>query len=118
MPDLKRIAPDDVLDAYDRTGLKPERGVFFRGCSACAMSAYAAANLMTPSSIAPDACMIMRVMVKDGFSRNYLGGFMEGFDGDPFRKRWPWTPAERFAGYDDGKAAWAAVETRRRVVHV
>lgn len=128
---MKRITPEEVVAAYRKTGLRPVRRIsaerrFDDGfcvndeiapLCGCALVAIATANgardldpiQLPESEILNAACEeVFGVRWDDLDGHEYAAGFLGGFDG---RARVLWvvvgTPSEQ--GYDDGRAAWAAV---------
>jgi hypothetical protein len=112
-----RITPEQVVAAYQATGLKPARtglGWFTEDGCACGAAALIRARIegfCNPYWPFPMAAACL------GVSRPYLGGFVHGFDGIPFEDLDdPDDPAAGNAdldvvrrGYRDGAAAAAAV---------
>jgi len=108
---MKRIMPDDVLRAYQATGLKPLQGEFREYktcdtvCGGCAITALLASDgidiVEEPN---------LRRIAEGRWGGFYIGGFVCGFDGKPAA----WfdrdnSREEERIGYEDGQAAAAAV---------
>lgn len=104
---MKRILPEQVVEAYHATSLKPIRGSFFdeEFGLACAIGALACED--------PDFDRekgMFSVYVQDMFdlTSSYVAGFMAGFDTDINIE--DVLQPEMAQGYRDGKAAWKAVK--------
>lgn len=115
MAECKRITPEEIVEAYRKTGLKVTRGRFFGDGCACGFGAYAAAKLgVSPVVTASDPvhfvnAAVHRAMINGGFTREYRAGFIDGFDGDEAAKVHPhYNLAQYETGYADGAAAYAA----------
>jgi hypothetical protein len=102
---MKRITPEEVLDAYAKTGLKPHRGVWlWKECGkrcGCGLGAMYVANGGDPPKV-----WSQEVIKTLGISIDYLNGFTCGFD-DESPDYEPGGEEEQ--GYTDGLAAAAAV---------
>jgi hypothetical protein len=108
MPELKRITPEEVLEAFVSQALKPERKEYFPhdGC-ACGLGAIAKKQgLIEYSTLGNVYCNGTRNNLISVYGESYHNGFARGFDdsgSDDF--------GEAFAqGYEDGQAAWEAVK--------
>lgn len=107
MADIKRITPDEVVAAYDKTGLGVMQGGYFDadGTCACGMGVYAAARFgVDPRNY--HAVDIDLAFIRVGFTREYLRGFYNGFDGRA-RER---GHAQEDLGRADGVAAYEATQ--------
>lgn len=103
MAEAKRITPEEVIEAYHKTGLNPIQGQFFGEGCACGFGAYSVANF-GPEEVAKRHIALTEGRRQFGF--DYRWGFTDGFD--DIRAENP--EDERYAaGYEDGQAAWAAV---------
>jgi hypothetical protein len=91
--EIKRITPEEVLKAYETTGLKPKRCSFKirDGCTCAVTALVKAAGLNGTEEFREERFL----------SEEYFWGFIFGFDGrvghDP-------------EGGKDGQAAWEAVK--------
>jgi hypothetical protein len=93
MAEIKRITPEEVLEAYEKTGLKPKQCSFrIRDGKCCAVTVLVKAAGFNSSE---------ELREERAFSEEYFWGFVFGFDGrtghDP-------------KGGKDGQAAWEAVK--------
>ncbi|WP_010271408.1 hypothetical protein [Paenibacillus senegalensis] len=109
---INRIAPEQVKEAYEKTGLKPMQNGWFEISTkcACGLSAVLAAEKgiewlesqfrlrRSRSYIASERLNLLP---------SYVTGFTSGFDGGVFFHSEGGTSA---LGYEDGKAAWEAVK--------
>lgn len=107
---FKRITPDQVVEAYRKTGLLPVQGRWFRsaGPDACACGLTALVHAFGEGwqrdHGAPTFEGIEQAV---GLTPDYASGFMRGFDGmDPRHL----ACGEHKAGHADGVAAWRAIE--------
>jgi hypothetical protein len=96
---MKRITPEEVLKAYEKTGLKPMRGDYypFQGC-ACALGVMAVTLKLSGN-------------LYDHFQDiygDYQDAFTDGFDGR--RKPTGGLCKTDEIAYKDGNAAWEAVK--------
>lgn len=109
---MKRITPEEVVAAYDKTGLSVARQEYFsdKGRCACGLGAYAAAFLGS-NPMADEGFDVSRVLSDSGFGWLYRHGFGNGFDGDN-RESSLTGHSEYQAGVKDGVAAWEAVKDR------
>lgn len=105
--EIKRIMPQEVLDAYRETGMKPITGLDWDGhgcgCALGAITAKTTARYVTGGAY----CFSHMVLDQYGYEPRYLAGFMSGFDGSPG------VVHESLAGglgLADGEAAHVAVE--------
>jgi hypothetical protein len=99
---MKRITPQEVLEAYEKTGLKPMQGDYYpqEGC-ACGMGAIATSNGYIDTGLEPFYSKLFRK-----YGTKYHDGFTHGFDGGTVVMN-----NENFIkGHTDGKAAWEAVK--------
>lgn len=92
-----RVTPEEVVDAYRKTGMRPIRGAWRNGreCG-CPLAALA----LAAEAGSPVFWSLER------FGSHYAVGFINGVDKPDqdtvFNPRWD-------IGFKDGKAAWAAV---------
>lgn len=96
---MKRITPQEVLEAFEKTGLKPMQGDYypFAGC-ACALGAIA-------SSQGIEGSLYHQFSIIYG---DYQDAFTDGFDGR--RKPLGGLCESDELAYQDGLAAWEAVK--------
>jgi hypothetical protein len=100
-----------VIEAYQRSGRIPERGSYrgLYGTTACGVGAV---SLAQKPSIA-DALDIFQTFVYElDYGLTYHDGFTKGFDGRPRELIDPemWEFKRFVDGYEDGRAAWDAVQ--------
>lgn len=100
-----RITPEQVVEAYKATGLKPMRGWYFQNKDcACGLGAIAANGGCSRNEDRADRWLVRN----GGFHHSYIGGFAGGFDGE--QSLVPGANAEEYKqGYADGQSAWNAV---------
>jgi hypothetical protein len=124
---VNRITPDQVVEAYRKTGLKPTRSSWFgqlshQECEACGQTAVAVAegnvtiddlkkvNNLTIEEFEDGAMTTCQLCyaaaVKLTGSPDYVTGFVAGFDNC---RRFPGRDNAYHDGYDDGAAAAEAV---------
>lgn len=94
---MKRLKPEEVLKAYEETGLRPRQGKFFQDDCACGLGAVA--RQAEPTARGDNA---WDILLKNGFGDFYLNDFYYGFDQIP--------QEQDKLGYKDGQAAWGAVK--------
>jgi hypothetical protein len=109
---LKRITPEEVVEAYRKTGIRPATWLGHLSSDKShgdGMGAYAAANLGVLSS---DRKKIKDAFLKSGFDFTYLRGFASGFHGATDASR----AGEKVfdLGHADGKDAYAAATEAAR----
>lgn len=103
---MRRITVDEVLEAYRKTGLVPERGAYYKEGCACGLGVilFAAGADMNVG----DDSLNAEVEKLLGIDDSYRVGFVRGFDG-----KLPLPNRENQAvfdiGYTDGQACAAAV---------
>lgn len=108
---MRRLSPDEVIDAYQKTGRTPQRGSYrgFDGSTfACGVGAVAIAH-----KNCADALGIFQTFVHElGYGASYHDGFTNGFDGRSREliKSEMWEFKRFVDGYEDGQAAWEAVK--------
>lgn len=117
---MKRITPEQVVEAYKRTGWVPEQGEWVRdkpggkrcGCALGVMIGDGIVSLLNcNSNKSPYAVVSGALKLTPG----YVDGFAQGFDG-PLSRSYLSTKSEFFnTGYTDGRDAWEAVQ--REVLH-
>lgn len=98
---MKRVSLDAVRAAYLKTGLRPQRGSWFR----CALGALLRAQ---GTSLAPGERPLGIVSRILGLRRVYIRGFVRGFDRAAPMSPVCWLPAYR-VGYADGERIARAV---------
>lgn len=99
---MKRINPDQVVEAFRFTKLKPLQEEYFGDGCACAFGALYIMNGGTKL----DASNVDEFADKLTGNNQYAWGFMMGFDGDKWMKD---DRSEAFRmGWDDGETAWRA----------
>lgn len=100
---MKRITPEEVVEAYKSTGLKPVRGTFCWGSRACGLGTVCISRGKMPTS----PLMVSRSL---GIEMEYLLGFVNGFDGIHKASIGIDESNETLSlGFADGKLAAAAV---------
>ena len=113
----KRITPEEVLAAYEATGLKPVQESWTDmvngqrcgcGLTAVAMSKRKGLDFSDFFSNLGDLDAEDRMLAHElGLPLDYVWGFAAGFDGNsPFGIDY----ADWRLGYKDGRAAWEAVK--------
>lgn len=120
MPDVKRITPEEAVEAYAKTGFELIRGDYFsydffgdgRRDGGCGIGTYAVAFLGY-DAVTSDKVNVNRAMREAGFTSDYRRGFACGFDGDRLPENWKMDD-DALIGYADGKDAWAAVWAARK----
>lgn len=104
---MRRITPEQVVDAYAAIGVKPIRHAYeamvggeYRCCglAACALTLAERNDRMT----------LLHVRSVLGLNPEYQAGFTEGFDGTELNPDYDNSP-EYLAGREDGLAAAVAV---------
>jgi hypothetical protein len=93
---MKRITPEEVVEAYAKTGLKPARDTAY-GPECCGIGAIAAVNGVVNDS--PYA------WARHKYDSDYVDGFLCGFDDRSMYQ----TDGPFRIGFNDGLAAAAAV---------
>lgn len=101
---MNRITPEIALEAYENTGLRPKKEMFFDNESypvcACAIGAV----FVFSGNIADELGAEMSAKTLYGWG--YTVGFQKGFDG--------WTEEtiteNEVTGFIDGRATWEAVK--------
>lgn len=128
MEQSKRIKPEQVLAAFEKTGLKPVQGQYFNGhigdACACGLGAIYAADLMnkgksvetlfdeiTSDNGGDDINELVWDFFESSHSFKYQNGFVNGFDEEdptvmPNERRYE----DYKNGFEDGKAAYQAVK--------
>jgi hypothetical protein len=103
---MKRITPEEVVEAYRKTGLKPMPGAYHRESGhACGLGALAIAD-------GADDCWISGWINTHPLLKGvYGGGFINGFDQKPedLEHQDGWED-EYVLGYQDGDAARKAAD--------
>lgn len=111
---MKRLTPEQVVEAYTSAGLTPAQGAYYRPSlnNACGIGAVVIAS----GAFDGDPIHFWSTFTNGlGFDESYHNGFTTGFDT-------VWLPSEMmdleeriqpgFAdGYADGRAAWDAVQS-------
>lgn len=109
---MVRITPDQVVEAYRKTGVKPMQGNWHNGSESdlccCGLGAlYLAAGepvlTLTLNSYAHHVQQVLNI------PGNYLIGFTNGFDGKVMPEEWVNREFEP-QGFHDGRLAWATVQ--------
>lgn len=115
-----RVAPREVLAAYEQTGLRPTFGEWYvtaliSGPSfACALTAVAKQKGWNDPERLMNGYAASKVLEGRMPRENagiYREGFAKGFDGTIQRRDWPYERAE-WMGYRDGQRARAFVKAR------
>lgn len=118
MSKVKRITPDEVLEAYEETGLLPEQCEWAfehedGSRCACGLGAIYSNRVEEGFETLGNTAASEFDLIEDvlGLSRPYMYGFISGFDKTdipfPIREN-DREEAER--GHSDGRAAWEAVK--------
>lgn len=106
---MKRVTPEQVIDAYRRTGWEPVQDEWFdkidgKVCG-CALTAMIGSENRLREIMSMPGELEELIAAELGLSEDYVIGFVQGFDeraffggGDVAR-----------IGWQDGKAAWEAV---------
>lgn len=116
---MNRITPEQVVAAYQATGLTPLQSSYAgrdaegHVCAACGLTAMAAAEGVAIDELImhflPGIHIRRELYKKFGYTEEYLVGFADGFDQSPVLR--VFDDGEPYHdGYEDGKAAWAAVK--------
>lgn len=101
MSEIRRITPEEVLEAYRVTGMEPCRGVFGDDKHGCALSAlYRAERGNSRWLFASQLCD------KLGLNAHYMSGFIRGWDG---KSQIASVDGDALCGYEDGVACARAV---------
>ena len=105
---MRRITPEEVLKAYEKTGLKPMQGDYFSkdGC-ACGLGAIAKKQgLIEYTAIGSVCCYGTSINLISVYGESYHNGFANGFDdlGSDDLDR------DLAQCFEDGMAAWEAVK--------
>jgi hypothetical protein len=110
----RRLLPEVVQESYTKTGLRPVMGTFFDydgqdgdrgvGPCGCAFGAYVAADAgeAVAATLGGAWFGAERYLVRQGFTTDYVLGYMHAFDGGLPRPR---MMADWALGYRDGSAA-------------
>lgn len=116
---MNRITPEQVVEAYRKTGLRPVRASFGNasvgegneccGLVACAIDRIGGHEFLDRRVGAPPCPTSL--IAKDALDINdsYLVGFMDGFDGYDEGGRALSGSRDYDHGYEDGAGAWAAL---------
>lgn len=115
MADIKRITPEEVLKSITANELTPYQEEFVtldsgKNC-VCGLSAIVIAKGNTFGfirSLDNSEAFVMDTLIKDGFTQEYLVGFVKGFDF--MESRFATTDENYAVGIKDGIAAWEAVK--------
>lgn len=105
---MRRVTVDEVIAAYNQTGLKPkQRNYFWNDGCACAFGVLYIANR---GSIEDERKGYFADKYADDLtgSTDYTNGFIAGFDGDELENEE--YDKEFLAGFEDGTATWNAVK--------
>lgn len=100
----KRIKSEEVVRAFQETGLKPKRFYFFQREEEkqCACGMGAIYYVLKKSA---DIEGRVGGFMNSHYGSSYKGGFADGFDGREYRG----LDRSSKIGYKDGKNAWRAV---------
>lgn len=102
---MKRITPEEVVEAYRVTGLKPIRGDFYLASLSCADGIGVLWHKILMTGHRPIGVDIYDWACGQYYSY-YTNYFIEGFNGYKCSN----LPNKRAKqGYEDGRAAWDAV---------
>lgn len=113
MTEIKRITPDQVLNAYRTQCIRPIRDTWARytndgercGCGLTAVLVDKGGPVAF-SRVFLIKAHIPHVVRELGLSRSYVVGFVRGFDDDDISDG---IDSHSALGHADGKAAWEAV---------
>lgn len=103
---MERITPEQVVEAYKTTGLKPVRHITLKDGCACGLGAVYAQKLNVRTECVGE---VFTEIKKYGLSPSYVSGFIAGFDGVDFDEMRDVLIEDESIGYEDGQAAWKAV---------
>lgn len=108
---MNRITPEQVVDAYRRTGWRPIQEAFYDringqhcGCGLSVLVGDAEKVLQMDGYIGRRLQLFANEL---GLTADYVSGFIRGYDGDGGG---PWWGSEKFLGWQDGRACWEAVK--------
>lgn len=102
---MRRITPEEVLDAYRNKGLRPVTGTFYCsiGAVGCACALGALVNFHARYDTTTDICKRL------GLEYNYGAGFVDAFDGSVISSALI-CPDAYALGHKDGAAVRKVVE--------
>jgi hypothetical protein len=98
MVDMNRITPEQVVEAYKETGLKPRQRVFLVDKCACGLGVLAAHDANINNSYDAYDWAVTQ------YGEDYVESFWRGFDDRSTTPQY-----EQHIGYEDGRACWQAV---------
>lgn len=105
---MKRITPDQVIEAYQLTGWKPIQDDWIDKVNGQICGCGLAVLIGDAEKVRNfDSDIEYRVADELGLSVEYVTGFVQGFDGGVMLN---YFTGEHKAGYEDGRAAWEAVK--------
>ena len=108
---VKRIRPEQVVEAFKQTGLSLGRGQFFSDDRACACGLGALYAMKNGSVPEDDNALEIVDWVDQTYSMHYRLGFINGFDDSPDlsdRLSITYGNDHYRTGYRDGQAAYTA----------
>jgi hypothetical protein len=124
---MRRITPEEVLKAYEETkiipvnkdwGYRKDDGTFC-GCALTAIACQELTYLSFNSIISDLEDGAEEVL--EGLSKDYILGFVEGYDGlslsseDYYRDDEYKDYEQYMQGYEDGQACWEAVKQKYNI---
>lgn len=107
-----RLAPERVVEAYQKCGMKPRKGLYYlrnqdgTECC-CGLTAVALAGGNFYSDL--DELTTIDLSEHLGLDMHYACGFTIGFDTDGEFDSDPHYGPKTLEGVEDGKAAWTAL---------
>jgi len=108
-----KITPDEVLEAYATTGMRPLARAYYKPGCACPLMALAMAKGYRPSSRARLQSLSWRLGAATDAERLYLASFLRGWDHAAYELRAPAYIEGRtdpdLIGYQHGIDAFKAV---------
>lgn len=111
----KRITVEQVVKAFEQTGLKPRQGNYFRAegekvTCACGLGAiYIADHDTEETKTKPAGTLTINEYFRKRYGSDYRLGFVRGFDGDHLNTFAIQNKVEYTLGFEDGVAACKAV---------
>lgn len=111
MTTLKRITPEQVVEAYRRTGWRPIQEAFYdringQHCG-CGLSVLVGDAEKVLQMECYTGLRLQLFANELGLTADYVSGFIRGYDGDGGSS---WWDSEKLLGWQDGRACWEAVK--------
>ncbi len=112
--ELKRINPEEVMQAYTELGIKPIQGCYHNSDYNCACGVGVMAIKLRHQDLLSKKRKVQGIALSNyfgyltvhGYDCNYLSGFIHGFDDVDTDKN----DTDNFKlGVEDGKATWQKV---------